>query len=141
MKGLSARWVLGAVLVACSSEKPAAPAGLRVPLPDGWVATPRGGGLEVGPKGRVTATLEVRAKDVPRSLELSRAVTAEGATNVTQEDGEGYAAVRYSLGAGREGFLAVKKTATKTVWCASTAKASAQDIDDGLALCRSIGSE
>lgn len=129
-----------AALCACA-EKPAAPTGLRVPLPDGWVATPKGAGLAVGPKGRVVATLEPRAGDVPKSLELSRAVTAEGAFDVTREDGDGYSAVRYALGSGREGFLAVKRTPAKTVWCASTAEARPADIDDGLALCRSIGAE
>lgn len=133
--------VLCALACACPEKAATAPTGLRVPLPEGWVATPRGTGLEVGPKGRVVATLELRGQEVPKSLELSRTVSAEGATEVTQDDGEGYAAVRYSLGSGREGFLAVKKTPSKTVWCASTAKATSDDIDDALALCRSIGAE
>lgn len=135
------RAALFVALLAACAEKPAAPANLRVPLPEGWVATPRGTGLEVGPKGRVVATLELRGKDVPKASELRRAVTAEGASDVTDEDGEGYAAVRYALGSGREGFLAVKQTPSKTVWCASTAQARPGDIDDGLALCRSIGTE
>lgn len=131
---------LAAVLLGCS-ERPAAPVGLRVPLADGWRATPTGGGLSVGPRGRVVATLEVRGGEVPRASELSRAATSEGATNVLVDEGEGYAAVRYSLAERRDGFLAVKRVGTRTVWCASTASASMSEVDDGLALCRALSSE
>ncbi|MER2561460.1 MAG: hypothetical protein ABTQ32_12090 [Myxococcaceae bacterium] len=134
------RWVPLVAVLACT-ERPATPTGLRVPLAEGWVATPTAGGLSVGPKGRVVATLELRNTEVPRALELSRVATAEGATGLLQDEGEGYSAVRYSLGAGRDGFLAVKKVGAKTVWCASTARASSADVDDGLALCRSLSTE
>lgn len=133
-------WVVALVLLGCP-DKPAAPVGLRVPLVDGWTATPTGGGLSVGPRGRVVTTLELRGGDVPRALELSRAVASEGATNVLLDEGEGYAAVRYSVGEQRDGFLAVKRVGNRTVWCASTARASLGDVDDGLALCRGLSNE
>ena len=44
-----------------------------------------------------------------RWRDASRAVTSEGATQVLLDDGEGYAAVRYTLAPGRDGFLAVKR--------------------------------
>lgn len=134
------RWVPLVAVLACS-ERPTPPSGLRVPLAEGWVATPTTGGLSVGPKGRVVATLELRSAEVPRAMELSRVATAEGATGLLQDEGEGYSAVRYSLGGDRDGFLAVKKVGTRTVWCASTARASSADVDDGLALCRSLTTE
>lgn len=134
------RWVPLVAVLACS-ERPTTPSGLRVPLAEGWVATPTAGGLSVGPKGRVVATLELRNAEVPRAMELSRVAAAEGATGMLQDEGEGYSAVRYSLGGDRDGFLAVKKVGTRTVWCASTARASSADVDDGLALCRSLSTE
>ncbi len=134
------RWLLAAVLAGCA-QKPAAPVGLRVPLTEGWVATPQGGGLAVGPKGRVVASLELRGGDVPRAAELSRAVTSEGATQVLLDDGEGYAAVRYTLAPGRDGFLAVKRVGGRTVWCSSTANAKNDEVDDALALCRGLATE
>lgn len=134
------RWLLAAVLAGCA-QKPAAPVGLRVPLTEGWVATPQGGGLAVGPKGRVVASLELRGGDVPRAAELSRAVTSEGATQVLLDEGEGYAAVRYTLAQGRDGFLAVKRVGGRTVWCSSTANAKNDEVDDALALCRGLATE
>lgn len=134
------RWLPLVAVLACP-ERPAAPSGLRVPLTEGWVATPTAGGLSVGPKGRVVATLELRTAEVPRAVELSRIATAEGATGMLQDEGEGYSAVRYSFGGERDGFLAVKKVGARTVWCASTARASSADVDDGLALCRSVSAE
>lgn len=136
---MSRGWVL-ALLLSCA-EKPSAPVGLRVPLAEGWTATPTGGGLSVGPRGRVVTTLELRGGDVPRATELSVAATAEGATNILLDEGEGYAAVRYSLSDRRDGFLAVKRVGSRTVWCASTASASMNEVDDGLALCRALSSE
>ncbi len=134
------RWLPLVAVLACP-ERPAAPSGLRVPLTEGWVATPTPGGLSVGPKGRVVATLELRSAEVPRAMELSRVASAEGATGILQDEGEGYSAVRYSLSGDRDGFLAVKRVGARTVWCASTARASSADVDDGLALCRSVSTE
>lgn len=122
-------------------DKPAPPTGLRVPLPEGWVATARGAGLSVGPRGRVVATLEPLGGEVPRPATLARAVTAEGASDVLEDEGTGYAAVRYTLGAGRDGFLAVKRLGSRTVWCASTADATEGDVENGLALCRNLGAD
>ncbi|MBL8922619.1 MAG: hypothetical protein JNJ54_27465 [Myxococcaceae bacterium] len=134
------RWVVALVLLSCS-EKPAAPVGLRVPLPDGWAATPTGGGLSVGPRGRVVTTLELRGGAVPRAAELGQAATAEGASNVLMDEGEGFAVARYTLADRRDGFLAVKRVGSRTVWCASTANASVNEVDDGVALCRGLSSE
>jgi glucose/arabinose dehydrogenase len=134
------RWLVAAVLVGCA-QKPTAPVGLRVPLTEGWAATPHAGGLSVGPKGRVVASLELRGGEVPRAAELSRAVSSEGATHVLLDDGEGYAAVRYTLAPGRDGFLAVKRVGGRTVWCSSTANARDDEVDDALALCRNLSTE
>lgn len=134
------RWLVALALVGCTG-KPAAPVGLRVPLADGWVASPSGGGLSVGPRGRVVASLELRGGDVPRAAELGLAATAEGAANVLMDEGEGFAVARYTLADRRDGFLAVKRVGSRTVWCASTANASSSEVDDGLALCRGLSSE
>jgi hypothetical protein len=134
------RWFIAALLVGCA-QKPSAPVGLRVPLSQGWVATPHADGLAVGPKGRVVALLELRGGEVPHAAELSRVVSSEGATEVLLDNGEGYAAVRYTLAAGRDGFLAVKRVAARTVWCSSTANAHDDEVDDALALCRGLSAE
>jgi hypothetical protein len=132
-----APWV-ALLLAACPEPKPA-PSGLRVPLPEGWVATAAGTGLTVGPRGRVVVTLERRSGEVPLASELRDAVKDEGATEVLLDEGEGYAAVRYRLGPTRDGFLAARRVGPRTVFCASTARASPTDVDDGLALCRQVG--
>jgi hypothetical protein len=95
----------------------------------------------VGPRGRVVATLEPRAGAVPRAAELAQAALAEGGSSTMQDEGEGWAAARYALGPGRDGFLAVRRTPTRTIWCASTAQARPDDVDDALALCRNLASE
>lgn len=112
-----------------------------MPLAEGWVATPTEAGLAIGPKGKTVATLELKSQALPRAHELATAATAEGATDVTLDEGQGYAAARYVLGEGRGGFLAVKQVAGRTVWCASTADASAHELDDGLAACRNLSNE
>jgi hypothetical protein len=133
--------VLGLGLVSACPEPKSASNALRVPLPTGWVATAVPGGLTVGPKGRVVATLELRPQPVPRASELRDAVTDEGASGVLVDDGEGYAAVRYRLGAERDAFLASKRVGARTVFCASTAQATPSEVDEGLALCRQLGVE
>lgn len=130
-----------ALAVCGCPQKPASPSGLRVPLLEGWVATPQGSGLAVGPRGRVVASLELRGGAVPAVAELSRAAAAEGATDVLLDEGEGYAAVRYTLAPGHDGFLAVKRVGARTVWCASVANAREDDVDNALAVCRTLTPE
>jgi hypothetical protein len=109
-----------------------------VPLPEGWVAKASAGGLSVGPSGRVTLTLELRGGRAPRATDLRDAAALEGATAALLDEGEGYSAARYLLGDGREGFLAVKEVSGRLVWCASTALAGPEEVDEGLALCRAV---
>jgi hypothetical protein len=86
----------------------------------------------------VVVTLETKSAEVPRAAELRGVAEEEGATAVLVDEGDGYAAVRYRLGPDRDGFLASKRVGRKTVFCASTARATPTDVDDGLALCRQV---
>lgn len=138
---MRALWAASLALALGCPEAKQAPAGLRVPLPSGWVATAVGAGLAIGPKGRVVVTLETRSGEVPRAAELRDLVEEEGATAVLLDEGDGYAAARYRLGAERDGFLASKRVGRKTVLCASTSRATPSDVDDGLALCRQVSAD
>jgi len=145
----AALWVAAALLCCgCPTEKPAARLGLRVPLPDGWVATPRGAALEAGPAGRAVVTLESRTSALPPLEQLLAALETEGVQVQEKASEDSYVGARYQLGldggvdAGQpEGFVAVKKVGERTVWCASAAQATAEQVRAGFALCRAVGLE
>lgn len=141
-------WLAAALLCGCPSDKPAARFGLRVPLPDGWVATPRGAALEAGPGGKAAVTFESRTSALPPVEELLAALATEGVQVQEKAADESFVGARYQLGldggvdAGQpEGFVAVKKVGERTVWCASAAQASAEQVRAGFAVCRSVGLE
>lgn len=144
----AALWLTAALLCGCPSDKPAARLGLRVPLPDGWVATPRGAALEAGPGGRPVVTLESRTSALPAVEELLAALATEGVQVEERSAEASFVGARYQLGldggvdAGQpEGFVAVKKVGGRTVWCASAAQATAEQVRAGFELCRSVGIE
>src|SRR3954464_8708586 len=91
---------------ACSESKGPARA-LRVPLPEGWVATSGSGGvLRVGPKGRAVLSLERRSAVLPTLESLRAAVEAEGASVTKSAETADSTAVRYARPGAAEGLLA-----------------------------------
>lgn len=131
-------WWLFAALAAgaCTEAKSARPAGLRVPLPEGWVATATASGvLEVGPKGRVVATLERRVAPRVPVEELSRAVESEGGAVVSAASSEDSVRVRYTRGA-TSGLLLVRPLDEKALLlCATLAVATPAEIDAAESMC------
>jgi len=124
------------VASACAEPKPV-PRGLRVPLPDGWVATASGGGeLAAGPKGRVVMTLERRPGPLPTLEVLTSAVEAEGGDVVRGSGATDAISVRYQKGA--LGFLAVRTLEGGLLLCASTPMLEPAELEAAEALCGSV---
>jgi hypothetical protein len=78
------------------SVQPAAAAGLRLSLPEGWAAHPEGEALVYGPAGRAVARLErVEVQDLPTTQELqeffSRQVPSLDLRQLQAQRGEGFA--------------------------------------------------
>jgi hypothetical protein len=138
--GLTAGLWLG-----CPPDKPGpAKLGLRVPLPDGWEASPQGAALEAGPPGRAVVVLESRTSPLPSVDELLAALATEGVVIQAKESTPEFIGARYALtgdGGQVEGFLAVKQVGQRTVWCSSTAQAGLEQVREGFALCRAVGLE
>ena len=128
-------------LSACRSDAPAASRGLRVALPDGWRAALRGEVLELTVQGRAVATLEPRDAARPEAAALVAALADEGVAGAAPEEGADFAGARYALEGGKEGFLAVKQVGPRTVWCASTARASPEELTAAYEVCRTLAQE
>lgn len=124
-----------------ASPAPEAKEGLRVGLPEGWVATPAGTGLDVGPKGRVVLQLEPSARALPSLEALLQQLTVQGVRVTQKDETGGFVGVRYALsldGGGGEGFVGVKRVGARTVWCATTGGASGAEVAEAYALCREV---
>jgi len=133
------RWVAMLVLgVACAEKAAPEPrSGLRVPLPEGWKATAVAGGLHVGPNSHETLQLESTARDLPTVEALAAAVEREKAQLIKKESSPGFVGVRYRLADG-EGFLGVRETGSKTIWCSTARGATAEEIDAAASVCREL---
>lgn len=141
----------GAVLAsgACTLGGKPAPrsgrSGLRVPLPEGWSAVPVGERLEAGLPGHPAVVLESREDALPSVDALAAAAQREGARSVEKESKSGFVAVRYLLahdgGAPAPGFLAVKASGERRVWCSSAPGARADDLVLALGVCRDVSWE
>ncbi len=132
-------WVALAVLAgACAETRSSPPRGLRVPLPDGWVANASAGGvLRVGPKGRVVLTLERRSASLPSLETLKAAVEAEGGVVVRAGNAVDSTTVRYTKPA--PGLLTVRTLENGgLLLCASTPDATQEELDDAEALCGKV---
>lgn len=108
-----------------AKPKPPAPprAGLKVRLPDGWVATPDGARLKIGPASGAVALLESSPHPAESLEALAAVVEAEGAEVLEKEsDGPDWW-LRYRV-SGREGALA----GHGTVRCASLPGAPAEAL-------------
>lgn len=132
-------WLVLAVMAgACTESKPAAPRGLRVPLPEGWVAIAGAPGvLTVGPKGRAVLTLERRTAPLPTVEALKAAVEAEGAVVLHAGGAVDSTTVRFTKPA--PGLLTVRTLENGALLlCASTAQAEADELDAADTLCGSV---
>ena len=123
---------------ACSEAKPS-PRGLRVPLPDGWVANPAAPGvLSVGPKGRVVLTLERRSATLPSLASLEAAVEAEGGVVVRGAGAGDSTMVRYTRSS-VAGLLLVRILENGALLlCASTPEAELDDLEAAENLCAAV---
>jgi hypothetical protein len=128
------------LLSAACAEKPAPSeprSSLRVPLPEGWKATAVAGGLHVGPPSHQTLQLESTTRELPTLDALAAAVEREKAILSDKESDGGFVAVRYRLADG-EGFLGVRQTGPKTIWCSTARGVSAAEIDAAMTVCRDL---
>lgn len=130
--------VLAAMAGACSDVKPS-PRGLRVPLPEGWVANAAAPGvLKVGPKGRVVLTLERRTAGLPSVEALKAAVEAEGGVVARASGGVDATTVRY-IRTSAEGLLTVRTLENGVLLlCASTPEAGHDDLEPADTLCAAV---
>jgi hypothetical protein len=136
------RLVWAALVVAagaCSEPKPAT-RGLRIPLPEGWVASPTAAGvLRVGPKGRAVLTLEKRAAALPSLEALEAAVVAEGAAVTHAEANASRILLRYARPDSAEALLAARLLEPgMLLLCASTVETEAEELDAAQALCGNV---
>ena len=137
------RWFWIALLLlgvsACSQNKPAS-RGLRVPLPEGWTATPNAAGvLQAGPKGRAVLTLERKTAPLPALETLEAAVEAEGAAVTHAEASAAAVVVRFSRAGNPEALLMARPlTEGVVLLCATTLAAEAPELELGQTLCAGV---
>lgn len=126
-------------MLAGACPDPNRPRGLRVPLPEGWVATASSAGaLRVGPKGRVVLSLERRAGPLPSLSVLDAAIVAEGGAVVEGSSGPEGISIHYRKGE-RTGLLMVRPLEPGTlVLCASEPDASAAELAIVQTLCLEV---
>lgn len=142
-------WLLAALALApgceCSKAPEPASSHLRVPKPDGWTyGSEPSSVLQVGPPGRPVVQLERESRPLPGLDALVAAVTAEGVEVIEKESNEGFVGVRYSIaarGARQEAFLGVRQAGALTVWCATLAGARGDEVEQAMAICRSVAWE
>ncbi len=122
---------------ACSETK-SSPRGLRVPLPEGWVANAGApGALAVGPNGRVVLTLERRSAQLPSLEALKAAVESEGGVVVRASSSAEGASVRYAKAEPAMISMRVLEGGVLLL-CASTPDAAPEELDAAEALCEAV---
>lgn len=131
-------WVLAAIMAGCEDKGTSASA-LRVPLPEGWVATGSNQRLLAGPRGSPVISLESKLEVLPLTTQLVEAVEAQNARVIQPLEGQGFVGVRYLLET-QEAFVSVKKVGARTVWCASLHGANEVEVVASIAMCRDIES-
>ena len=133
-------WVALLLWATACTEARSPPRGLRVPLPEGWVAIPAGSGmLQVGPKGRVVLTLERRPGALLSLNALRGAVESEGAS-ITQANGSASStSVRYSKPGAPEAMLTVRALEPGVLLlCASTGQTEPSELDAAQTVCGGV---
>ncbi len=131
--------VLALIASGCTESK-TPQRGLRVPLPDGWVANAGlAGVLMVGPKGRVIVTLERRSAQLPSLEVLTVAVEAEGGSIVRAASALDSLSVRFAKPPSSMGLLVVRTLENGALLlCGSTPHAAVADLDPAEALCAGV---
>lgn len=127
-------------LLALACERPppaAAPAELRLTLPDGWRVVPGKAGLTAGPPERTVLFLESTKRPFPAPDAFAAAVEAEGASGLEKESSELFLGLTYLVDA-RPAFLGVSRVGARTVWCSTAAGATAEDVGLARGVCRSL---
>ncbi len=159
---LCAAALLAAAAPACRKSEPPAPpppqaparaagAGVKVPLPEGWVATAANeGALLLGPPGHPVLRIDARPGaplPSPEDLEgeLRRALPDARVTEVDHETGNDVALVVLSLarpgqeaGAPLVVLLGAKRLGAELYLCASTPDASPDEVKLAAGACREI---
>ena len=140
---------MATVVLATACTSPAPPeaprSGLRVPLPEGWAARAASGGLEVGPEGRVVLHLESNERPFPAPDVFFGALARESVEIVQKESMDSFVGARYSVvgedAVERDGFLGVRRTGQRTVWCATSSNARSDEVEAAMTVCRSLSWE
>ena len=127
------------LLVGCQAKAPPPKAvtELRVPLPEGWVASGSNDRLLAGPRGRSLVSFESKPMALPGIDALVSAVEAQKATSIERIEGPRFVAARYTLEA-HDAFVGVKSVGARTVWCASLPAATDAELSTSLGVCRDI---
>lgn len=125
--------VAAALLAAACPDGGAQKAGLRVPLPPGWVAVEgQGGALRAGPKGRVVLTLAHQGDGaLPPPEQLERALEAEGAALLSVQRTADTVLVRYRLehqGQAATAFAGARRLDGRLFLCASEPGADESEL-------------
>lgn len=136
-------------LVGCPTERrgptSTPKAGLRVPLPAGWVAVPNGERLEAGPVGRPVMVLELKEETPPRLDRLVAAAVEARAEVTSTMDQPSFLAVQYLLavdaGPPARHFIGIKRSGTKVLWCASVSGVRADELSLAVEVCRAVSAE
>jgi hypothetical protein len=111
-------------------------------LPEGWRASSISSGLQVGPPERTVLQLESQAAPLPSLERLLAALEPEKVVVLWNESTESFTGVRYRLAPGtEEGFLGVRRTGGRTVWCATVRGVRSVEIDLAIPICRELSGE
>lgn len=131
------------LLWACPAERPAAEArgALRVPLPEGWRATPVTGGLQVGPAGHGVLLLETLTMPLPTLQQLLGLLEREKVQVVSKESTDSFVAVRYRLSAEApdEGLVGARRVPGRVVFCSSLRGARPDEVEVAMKVCAGVG--
>jgi hypothetical protein len=115
--------------------------GLKVPLPDGWSATPAGeGALNLGPAGRPVLTVEHRPGGaVPTASAMAAAVAGEGAKVLGELAVGGGWLLRYQVAGLPQALLGARRLQSGVLLCASAPGATLDEVTQAASLCTDIG--
>jgi len=132
------------LLAACPAGKgggpepaPPRPAGLKVPLPEGWRATAGDDGvLHVKLEGREVMTMEVRGDSaLPATDALEGAIAESGGESLGALALPDGVLLRFRVSTGAEGVLGVRRFAGHRLLCSSEPMAQQAELKTVARLC------